>query len=159
MANSRPAASNQPPLQLPPYTYIPGKTPHPYSDQQGHAANGNSPIAANTPQQNYKYGFVLFDHGYFWEAHEAWEHVWIELGRSGPTADIMKGLIKLAAAGVKCLEGQQRGAERHLQRARELLHPAGDAELRMLDAPPYNPEESIQKIVTLIQQTFADASA
>ncbi|MCA8997366.1 MAG: DUF309 domain-containing protein, partial [Planctomycetaceae bacterium] len=56
-----------------------------------------------------------------WEAHEAWEHVWIALGRFGDAADHIKGLIKLAAAGVKCLEGNTRGATRHANRALELL--------------------------------------
>ena len=46
----------------------------------------------------------------YWEAHEAWEELWHACGRMGPTADFLRGLIKLAAAGVKVREGRPRGS-------------------------------------------------
>jgi len=67
------------------------------------------------------HGAVLFNHGFYWEAHESWEHLWIALGRDGDDANIVKGLIKLAACGVKCLEANPTGAGRHASRAAELL--------------------------------------
>lgn len=63
----------------------------------------------------------MFQHGYYWEAHEAWETAWIAAGRRGPLADYLKALIKLAACGVKCLAGNRPGAIRHARRAQELL--------------------------------------
>ena len=63
----------------------------------------------------------LFNHGYYWEAHEVWESLWIAASRQGVTADFLKGLIKLAAAGVKTKEGNPTGAARHTKRAVELL--------------------------------------
>jgi predicted metal-dependent hydrolase len=63
----------------------------------------------------------LFNHGYYWEAHEAWESLWHAAGRTGPVADFLKGLIKLAAAGVKVAEGNQDGARSHAKRAAELF--------------------------------------
>jgi hypothetical protein len=66
----------------------------------------------------------LFNHGYYWEAHEAWESLWHAAGRKGPTADLLKGLIKLAAAGVKAREGRPAGMRRHARRAAELLYAA-----------------------------------
>ncbi|MCP4174367.1 MAG: DUF309 domain-containing protein [Fuerstiella sp.] len=59
------------------------------------------------------HGMFLFNLGSYWEAHEAWEHLWMALGRSGSEADIVKGLIKLAACGVKCLQANPVGASRH----------------------------------------------
>ena len=50
-------------------------------------------------------GLLYYNAGYYWEAHEAWEAAWVIAGRQGPTADFYKGLIKLAAAGVKLYEG------------------------------------------------------
>jgi hypothetical protein len=38
----------------------------------------------------------------------------------------LKGLIKLAAAGVKHCEGNAAGVERHLSRGRELLRSVGE---------------------------------
>lgn len=69
----------------------------------------------------YLYGVDLFNRGYYWEAHEAWEAVWAAAGRAGSAADFFKGLIKLAAAGVKWREGNPEGARRHARRARELF--------------------------------------
>jgi predicted metal-dependent hydrolase len=61
----------------------------------------------------------LFNAGYYWEAHEAWEGLWHVYGRHGPTADVLKGLIKLAAAGVKVREGREPGVRTHARRAGE----------------------------------------
>lgn len=112
---------------LPPYTYVTGRSPHPMSDPEGHSYG----IAHLPPQaldhdnyrgnQDYLYAIDLFNHGYYWEAHEAWESLWHAAGRQGSTADFLKGLIKLAAAGVKLKEGRPEGVRRHLLRALELL--------------------------------------
>jgi len=80
-------------------------------------------------QQVFDWGVQLFNAGYYWESHEAWEHLWIELGRTTTEARAVQGLIKLAACGVKCLEGNATGAGRHAGRAVELLANECDAEL------------------------------
>jgi predicted metal-dependent hydrolase len=63
----------------------------------------------------------LFNAGYYWEAHEVWEGLWHARGRKGATADLLRGLIKLAAAGVKIREGQEHGVRTHARRAAEWL--------------------------------------
>jgi hypothetical protein len=70
--------------------------------------------------RHYLRGFDLFNHGFYWEAHEAWEGLWHAAGRTGTTAVFLKGLIKLAAAGVKHLEGKPDGVRSHASRAAEL---------------------------------------
>jgi len=57
----------------------------------------------------YLRGIELFNHGYYWESHEVWESLWHAAGRTGPIADFLKGLIALAAAGVKVREGKAAG--------------------------------------------------
>lgn len=113
---------------LPPYTHIPGVTPHPISDPAGHmhgaaehVASIDGPLTAAEP---FLWGRRLFQTGNYWEAHEAWEGLWHALGRTGPRADLVKGLIKLAAAGVKVYEKNATGYERHLIRAIELFQSA-----------------------------------
>jgi len=69
----------------------------------------------------YLFGLDLFNHGYYWEAHEVWEGLWHACGRAGTTAAFLKGLIKLAAAGVKVKEGVARGVLDHARRAAELF--------------------------------------
>jgi predicted metal-dependent hydrolase len=66
-------------------------------------------------------GVELFNAGYYWEAHEAWEGLWHAYGRKGPSADVLKALIKLAAAGVKVREGQEHGVRTHAGRAAALF--------------------------------------
>ena len=112
---------------LPPYTYVPGQQPHPISDPAGHMHGQEHPEPAPLVPSNwqtsetYLYAVDLFNQGYFWEAHEAWESLWIAAGRQGTTADFLKGLIKFAAAGVKRLERNSAGVDRHTARAIELL--------------------------------------
>jgi hypothetical protein len=70
----------------------------------------------------YLHAIDLFNHGYYWEAHEAWESLWHAAGRFGSMANFIKGLIKLAAAGVKVREGRLDGVRRHAQRSIELFN-------------------------------------
>ncbi|HTN76714.1 MAG TPA: DUF309 domain-containing protein [Pirellulaceae bacterium] len=111
---------------LPPYSYVPGLFPHPFSDPSGHCYGQANTFASTaniawTEQPLLLFGIDLFNHGYYWEAHEAWEAVWNLVGRSGTPADFVKGLIKLAAAGVKAREGRSAGVVRHATRARALF--------------------------------------
>src|SRR5947208_538299 len=118
---------------LPPYSYVPGLSPHPISDPQGHSFGANHPPAQPLDEpsyvnnKTYLYAIDLFNHGFYWEAHEEWESLWHAAGRSGPIADYLKGLIKLAAAGVKLREGRFAGVKQHAQRSAELLEIAGRA--------------------------------
>jgi predicted metal-dependent hydrolase len=118
---------------LPPYSYVSGMFPHPLRDPQGHSF-GDAPSHAKPPADDnwrdcdeYLRGIDLFNHGYYWEAHEAWEAVWNAVGRTGTTADFLKGLIKLAAALVKAREGRRQGVVRHAARAEELFQAVRDA--------------------------------
>lgn len=117
-----------PELPLPPYAYVPGGPhPHPTRDPAGHSYGRLRPAGEPLDPAHweacrlYRYGLDLFNHGYYWEAHEAWEVLWHACGRCGVSADFLKALIALAAAGVKRREGRARGAQRHAQRAEALL--------------------------------------
>lgn len=117
---------------LPPYAYVPGRHPHPTGDPRGHSWAGVplpvEPLDPENPGQSreFRRGILLFNHGYYWEAHEAWERLWHAAGRTGPLATLVKGLIKLAAAGVKAREGNADGVRRHARRAAQLLRTAAD---------------------------------
>lgn len=80
----------------------------------------------------YVHGLALFDRGYYWEAHERWEALWILARRTGPVAELLRGLIQLAAAGVKLRQGRTAGAITLAERARghfEATHTASLAGL------------------------------
>jgi hypothetical protein len=63
----------------------------------------------------------LFNAGFYWEAHEAWDSFWHALGRTTPEAQCVQGLIHLTAACVKIREGKTAGVKSHTWRARELM--------------------------------------
>jgi predicted metal-dependent hydrolase len=130
--------SQQPPrlvpdVPLPPYRFVPGRSPHPISDPKGHSygikPTPSEPLDPGRWNESWPYilGIDLFNHAYYWEAHEQWESLWHACGRTGATADFLKGLIKLAAAGVKNLEGKAEGVKSHARRAAELWNPAAEA--------------------------------
>ncbi len=112
---------------FPSYSYVPGRHAHPLSDADGHSFGQPEPRIDQFDEtrwqtcQPYLFGIDLFNAGFYWEAHEQWEAVWKAAGRSGPTADFLKALIKLAAAGVKLREGRPDGVRRHATRAATLF--------------------------------------
>ncbi len=147
---------------FPPYTYVPGGPhPHPTSSPLGHSfgqSNKEVLLITNHHWESspvYLRGIQLFNAGYYWEAHEAWEALWHAHGRRGTLADLFKALIKLAAAGVKVREHQPHGIKTHARRAADLLETAraegGNDQLgldltslaqqarQIADHPPENP--------------------
>ena len=106
----------------------PGPTPivRPGATQGRGSTAGDRPgrRAGRPPRPTWR-GIALFNAGYYWEAHEAWEGLWHAHGRSGAVADILKALIKLAAAGVKVRERQPAGVKTHARRAADLFAAAG----------------------------------
>jgi hypothetical protein len=96
---------------LPLIAYVPGTgTPRPRASQEKPLA-----LLANSWRacEDYLFGIDLFNAGCFWEAHEAWEGVWHACGRQGSEADLLRGLIKLAAAGVKQHQHMPGGVRKH----------------------------------------------
>lgn len=82
------------------------------------AISVTAPTAAEwRSHAGHRHGIDLFNHGYYWEAHEEWEAIWRAAGKKGATADLFKGLIKLAAAGVKYREGRAAGVASHAAKA------------------------------------------
>src|SRR5271165_4357968 len=72
---------------FPPYAYLPGKKPHPVRDPTGHSYHVEPiPVAAEASLDSdaFLWGLDLFNHGYYWEAHEAWEGLWQVADRDGP---------------------------------------------------------------------------
>lgn len=55
--------------------------------------------------EQYLYGIDLFNHGYWWEAHEALEAVWVAAGRRTETGFFVQGLIQVAVAHLKKFQG------------------------------------------------------
>jgi uncharacterized protein len=142
-----------PAIPLPPYSYVPGHgLPHPVNDPGGHlyatrdsacetsafgellASLSEEPIdrrhalaAALATNPQWLFAIDLFNAGFYWEAHEAWEAFWHAFGRTTAEAKVVQALIHLTAAGVKIREGKPAGVQSHNERARALLAQAGAA--------------------------------
>ncbi len=122
-----------PEFPFPAYTYVPGKQPHPFSDPRGHRFGHDLPpettnAASFASSIRFRLGIDLFNHGYYWEAHEIWETCWREVGPPTATGRFLKALIQWAVVGVKALQGQPENMAKHAHRAVELLENLVDQE-------------------------------
>lgn len=111
-----------PERSFPRYAYLPGRGPHPVRDPGGHSY-GVHPVlvSASLDSEEFAWGQDLFNHGYYWEAHEAWEGLWQRADRGSLLRAFLKGLILLCATGVKIREGKRMPAMRHAGRAGAIL--------------------------------------
>ena len=82
---------------FPPYAYLPGQGAHPTQHPDGHSY-GVEHEAVHLPAErwsendDYLFGVDLYNHGYFWEAHEAWEGLWQIGGHDASQATFLQGL-------------------------------------------------------------------
>jgi hypothetical protein len=111
-----------PQKSLPPYAYLPGKNPHPVRDPTGHGYQA-LPVAAEAPlgSDAFLWGLDLFNHGYYWEAHEAWEGLWQVAGSRRPDAHALEGLDPIVSCWGQDSRAQSAAAARHAMRAAALL--------------------------------------
>jgi hypothetical protein len=106
-----------PDREFPAYAFVPGVHPHPTRDPRGHSAGEtDEPCDYHAPEtwrdnERYLWGVDLYNHGYLWEAHEAWEGLWHAAKRDRDQADHLQGLIQCAAACLKIAMEQPRGLE------------------------------------------------
>ena len=149
---------------FPPYSYVTGHTPHPLRDPHGHGCAGPAgTVLPGARCEMYLWGIDLFNGGYYWEAHEAWEAVWHAADRKGMAADFCKALIKLAAAGVKAREGREAGVTRHARRCAELTKGLLDSnghefwDLRLSDLLNIT-HKTVTEVKTITQLAVADHS-
>ena len=111
-----------PQRSFPRYAYLPGRMPHPVRDPAGHSYRVEmEPVLPTLDSDEFAWGADLFNHGYYWEAHEAWEGIWHVAERGTALRTLLKGLILLSAAGVKTREGKRAPALRHAGRAAGLF--------------------------------------
>ena len=109
-----PRYTNKP---FPDYRHVPGQTPHPIRDPGGHSYNRKAEkLGAFDPEdwrscETYLYGIDLFNHGFWWETHEVLETVWIAAGRRTEAGLFIQGLIQIALAQLKALQGQNTTAQ------------------------------------------------
>ncbi|MCF6266113.1 MAG: DUF309 domain-containing protein [Desulfuromusa sp.] len=101
---------------LPGYRHLPFQNAHPFLDAEGHSYGEKlSPPDSFSVEnwwncEDYLYSIDLFNHGFWWEAHERLKHVSISAGRESETGQFVQGLIQIAAALLKHFMQEDRGA-------------------------------------------------
>ena len=133
---------------FPPYRYVPGLHPHPSNSPEGHSygeedeehGKWDSELWKDNPE--YLFGIDLYNYHYYWEAHEAWEGLWIAAVRNSSEHRFLQGLIKCGAALLKIrmakYEIQDLIGARNLARSGiDLLSKVGTDQFMGLDIPPF----------------------
>lgn len=67
--------------------------------------------AENLP---YRYGWRLYEEGFYWEAHEVWEAVWLACAPQSRERLLLQVLIQLTNARLKAVMGQEKAVARLL---------------------------------------------
>jgi hypothetical protein len=108
---------------LPPYRFVPGRSPHPTRDPDGHSHSDRAPAPAAWRPEEWRrlevglWAVDLFNHGYWWESHEALEGLWHAAGRTTPAARFAQSLVHLSAACLNRHRGHREAARRQAARA------------------------------------------
>lgn len=90
-------------------------------------------------------GWALFDAGYFWEAHELWEPLWMLMPLNSVEKHFVKAVIQLANARLKERMGRPKATLRLCKLAREAIHQAR--------AVPVILEVSVADVLLRVEET------
>ncbi len=104
-----------PDLALPGHAHVPGSGSKPdMAPLEAAKALVAPETSANAWQDNaaYLYGHDLLDAGFFWEAHEVWEAVWLNCPPNSAEKLMLRMLIQQANARLKLVMGRRKAAER-----------------------------------------------
>ncbi len=92
------------PVPWPPFAHVPGQTPR-------HAEGAFDALRAD-PDTAWRTGCLYLSEGYFWEAHELLEAVWMAAPQASAERRLVQALIQLANAGLKARMGRPRAVAR-----------------------------------------------
>jgi len=99
---------------LPPHAYVPGQTarhPEDFFDPIKARLHPGMDAAAPARSDAWRGGWTCFNAGFYWEAHELFEPVWMALPE-GPEREFVQGAIQLANAALKARMDRPRAVVR-----------------------------------------------
>lgn len=92
---------------LPSYRHLPFQNAHPFMDKDGHSYGEKLVPPATFGSEgwqncdDYLYSIDLFNHGFWWEAHERLKQISFGAGRESECGVFIQGLIQIAARLLK----------------------------------------------------------
>lgn len=99
------------PFELPNVAYVPGQTNRPKDEPLEKEGVEPLSLSCRAPFENefFLFGIDLFNHHFFWEAHEAWETIW-HLEEDPALRNLIQGLIQLSGGYLKIFQNNDKGA-------------------------------------------------
>ena len=144
---------------FPAYRHRPGLTPHPVRDPDGHSyekTSANETVDEDSwfTSETYLFAIDLLNDGYYWEAHEELEGLWLTAGRDSPIGRFLQGIIQLAAALLKLEAGKTQSATKLCEAAAaKLREPAqtylgldGERLAEQLEHRLGNPDQTLFRV-------------
>jgi uncharacterized protein len=116
---SRTPPRYRPTSALPVHAYVPGRDPHAARPARGHGPVVAAFLSEDQWSRNadFLWGVDLYNGGFFWEAHEAWEELWRAAPLDSLQRSFLQGLIQCAAASLKAALGDTTACMRLSARA------------------------------------------
>lgn len=114
-------------IALPPHAYVPGKTPR-HEEQTFDKIKSTIPsefdpsLIAQSPA--FFAGVLFLENGFFWEAHEVLEPLWILCPANAPEKAFLQGIIQVANAKLKLLMERPKAAQKIYVLAKECFESA-----------------------------------
>lgn len=107
----------------PPHVFLPGETPGHDGDELAaiRASADGVPGRQLVATPAWSFGLAFLRDGYFWEAHEVLEAVWLALPPNSAERLLCQGLIQLANAGLKRVMRRDNAAVRLREIARRQI--------------------------------------
>lgn len=103
------------------------RTTRPLPGRRHVPGSGRPPPTLDGGDASFDWGCDLFDHRYYWEAHEVWEAEW-RATPEGPERQLLRGLICSAASVIKHHQGYADGARRLRERAADAFARCGSVD-------------------------------
>jgi uncharacterized protein len=121
---------------LPVLAHVPGRTARPVESPAFGVAEA-APAATDPDRwrenEAWLYGFDLYAHGFFWEAHEVWEPVWMGAVPNSSARLVAQAMIQLTNACLKLVMVRPKAALRLIDHAAVCILDAGQGPVMGVD--------------------------
>ena len=110
----------------PPHAYLPGRNQRHAEDLFEAIRNCAQDVDLSeiTKTEAWRFGLAFLKEGYFWEAHEVLEPLWLTCPPNSPERLLLQGIIQLANAGLKQAMDKPGAAGRLFDQSQRLIDEA-----------------------------------